>query len=283
MSKARPYIAYELDALQMAPDVARAARLTEDAVIAGNARMWHWCWRAKVDVVTALQVSGFFGGDATGALADFGFLEPIEGGFRVRGAARYLRLSEGRSKGGRAASGNLKRGVKRPEDAPRLAPGSPPAGPRLTPGSLPADSRLTSGSPPGSPPALSSNSEQRTANSEEKKRAEPAATDLPLRDLLELAFFNATAARYAWQPKDDNAVRMLLVLADYDEPEIRRRWDIALRATFRACRSLTDLAKHENWNHHAKAADPPRGAVTALPPAKPQDPNRKPGEIANAF
>lgn len=71
----------------------------------------------------------------------------------MRGAEKYLRIQEGRARGGKAASGNLKRG-------------NAPAVPRLAPGSPPADSRLV--------PGLSPNTEHRTPSTEEKEEAAAA-------------------------------------------------------------------------------------------------------------
>lgn len=102
------YIAFELDALNVARDVGAAAGIPEERVTHGLLRMWAWCFREKSERVTTTHVLGFFGTDACAALAAFGFLE--SGGnatWRVRGADRYLRVAEGRSKGGQAAKGNL--------------------------------------------------------------------------------------------------------------------------------------------------------------------------------
>ncbi len=105
-----PYIAFELDALKHVPDAARSAGLPEADLAYGLLRLWNYCWSKKTDHVSAAHLTGFFGGDPTrvaSAMGAFDFLEADLEGFRVRGAARYLRISEGRSKGGKAASKNL--------------------------------------------------------------------------------------------------------------------------------------------------------------------------------
>jgi hypothetical protein len=66
---------------------------------------------------------------------------------RVKGADRYLRISEGRSKGGQAASANLRRGTSKPVEKPDPMPGTSReqagADSRLTPGLSPStDYRL---------------------------------------------------------------------------------------------------------------------------------------------
>ncbi len=132
-----PYIAFDLDALSAAPDVAQAAGIGTNDIVGGLTRMWAACWRTKSETVQPVQLAGFFGGDPLRvgeALAAFGFLAQQGGGFRVRGAEKYLKLSEGRRKGGLAARGNLKRGAEKGQPAPGILP----AEPRLVPGSLPA-------------------------------------------------------------------------------------------------------------------------------------------------
>lgn len=141
-----PYLRFELDALNAAPNIARATNLPEDSIIAGMARLWAWCFREEKEHVTSTHLRGFFGGDTADALTAFGFLEPAENGWRVKGADTYLRVADGRRKGGRKSKGNLIPGPHsaevgagdKPEtsrkeagDKPEEISGSPPA---LTPG-----------------------------------------------------------------------------------------------------------------------------------------------------
>lgn len=95
------YIAFELDALNKAPAVARAARVSEDSIIGGLARMWAYAFREQADTLSRLQVAGFFDvqADVVPALMAFGFIEENGEGFRVRGADRYKRVSDARRKG----------------------------------------------------------------------------------------------------------------------------------------------------------------------------------------
>lgn len=116
------WLQVELQAIELAPYVARASGCQEDAVLGGLLRLWRYAFSAKKAVLGALEVRGCFaveaGVDVLPALVEYDFLEQLETGLRVRGAERYLRVSEGRSKGGKAAAGNLKRGP---------SPGSSPA------------------------------------------------------------------------------------------------------------------------------------------------------------
>lgn len=171
-----PYLAVELDALNAAPSVARMGGIHEDAAIAGLLRMWAYCFRLETDRVSTGIIAGHFGGDGPRvavALAEFGFLEAQEDGWRVRGADRYLRLKEARRQGGLKSSANLKRGKPK-------SPATPPAPAELQPS-------YTS----GSAPALSPNTEHRTPKEEEKKAIVAAS-----------AHTSATQAR----PKPNSAV-----------------------------------------------------------------------------
>lgn len=108
-----PYIAYDLNALESAPHVARASGISDDAAVAGNARLWAWCWKTKTNVVCAGHLIGFYGSHRVAeAMVAFGFLEIVPDGYRVKGADKYLRISKGKSKGGHAAKSNLIPGAK---------------------------------------------------------------------------------------------------------------------------------------------------------------------------
>lgn len=120
------YIAFDLDALNRAPAVARAAGVSEESILAGLLRLWAWCFREELDQVTSLQVRGHFGAEVAEALAAFGFLEPTtaSGCWRVRGAARYLKVKTAQRD---AAKRTNQRRVQRTEeqrssDAPPHAP-----------------------------------------------------------------------------------------------------------------------------------------------------------------
>lgn len=129
------YIAFDLDALNAAPAVARAAGIAENDVIAGLTRMWAWCFREESDAINTIQVRGHFGSDCSEALVAFGFLAQEAGSFRVRGAARYLRVKTSQREA--AERTNKLRATARPcahstEDAPRAEPSGVPTG-ELTP------------------------------------------------------------------------------------------------------------------------------------------------------
>ena len=123
-----PYIAFDLDALKHVPDGARAAGIAEAAYGYGLVRLWAYCWTEKTETVSETHLRGFFGGGAVGpALVAFGHLELNPAGYRVRGAEKYLRVSEARARGGRAAKANLVPGFH-PKSS-REGAGGPAGGP----------------------------------------------------------------------------------------------------------------------------------------------------------
>lgn len=241
------YLAFDLDALKVVPDAARAAGVSEAQFGYGLVRLWSYCWTAKTENVKAAHLRGFFEAPdfsaVTGSLEAFGFAERTLGEtYRVRGAERYLRVRKAQSDGGKAASGNLKQNA--------TPPGTPP--PAGSPGK-PEVSRTTS-------PALTPNSEQRTASSEVKASAlsrDPAEKSSskkpsdprhrPMVDRLVNAFRHAHG-EYAFGGRDALAVTKLLALGDDDE--ISNRWNRALMRTgFPLVRTLPELVS--NWNHFA--------------------------------
>lgn len=144
-----PYLQVELDAMDKWPMVASGCGVAEATVYRGFLKLWAHCWREKTSVVTPTHLECLFemperGQRAGHILATFGFVEPVDGGYRVCGADKYLRITEARSRGGKKASANLKRGK---------SPGSS----RKTAGKQPEDS-------PGSAPALTSNIEHHSSN-----------------------------------------------------------------------------------------------------------------------
>lgn len=183
------YIAVELDVLGAAPNAARAAGVSEDTIIGGLNRLWAYAFRAKRDLLHDLEVRGCFATtvDVLPALKAFGWLaEAPDGQLRVRGADRYLRISEARSKGGKAASGNLRRGAKREE-----------AQPELTPGSLPAEAGGQPGTSPGCFPALSPSTEHRAPNTLTDDDQPPVD-----RSSGPLIFVEPTTPSHTWSPRD---------------------------------------------------------------------------------
>jgi hypothetical protein len=232
------YIAFELDALNVAPAVARSARVGEEIIISGLVRMWAWCFREKTDTITADQLRGHFGADVAPALVAFRFLEAVGESWRVRGAQRYLRISEGRSKGGKAASGNLKRGKRKPGGKPEKSPGLFPAAageqPESSPGSLPALHRAPS-------------TEHRTPKEEKIAPAPRAPRES---DRLMADFQEIIGSRYI-HAGDKDAVAFAALRKTETLEEMSKRWRRGLSATgFLGVRTIAEL--RSKWNHLAQ-------------------------------
>lgn len=285
-----PYIAFDLDALEEVPNVARSIQIEEDRIAGGLLRMWRHCWRTETDTVTRERLLGFFGCDVSEALLAFGFLEPVPGGFRVRGADRYLRLQAARSAGGHAAKSNLKKGASR-----SLAGATPPAASRLQP-------ELKPGSSAGCVPALTASSEQHLkaspagahtrskteatsaplltvpasagANSPAPQVAAPQSRKMPgkgpgasaserepttpLRDLMDAAWLEKHGKAFVWRHVDELALHPVLALAQGDEAEVMRRWRHAVAwEGFPQCGAVKDLVTH--WNVYGKEPLRPAG------------------------
>jgi hypothetical protein len=259
------HIAVDLKVIEgLAASVARASGLDEDRVGWGLVRLWHHCWVSRNEQLTRARLAGIFGASNLDplleALTTFGFLEAMEGGWRVRGAHKYLRVQEGRSRGGKLASGNLKRGA------------SAPASSRLPPGFLPASSRLESRLPPGlspstehrapstleakdsaceNPQALLS-AQEPTVRKPKRKVSEKPPPD-PRHAALVKALVDA-APGYAFDGGRD-AKAVSLLLARGAPEEVLRRWKLARAATgYPTVRAIHELVTH--WNHFAAASAP---------------------------
>ena len=152
-----PYLVFDFDALERCPNVAVACGLKPEQVAYGLLHLWKWCWRAENDVVKPAHIRGFFAGiDASEALEAFDFVEPVDGGLRVRGATRYLKIKAAQRKVG-LSSKNLKRGTKRPEPkTPKNSMHSPESTREQLGDLLGSNSEVYS----GALPSLTANSEQ---------------------------------------------------------------------------------------------------------------------------
>lgn len=128
------YIGYDIDAMNAVPAIATACETTPAAIGWGLPQMWLHCLRSKDDIVTDRHLLGFFGRarDLGQTLETFGFLEAVEGGWRVRGADARLRINQLRSEAG-------KKGREK-----QLA-GQTPGKRRASAGQVPSKSRANAG------------------------------------------------------------------------------------------------------------------------------------------
>lgn len=228
------YIGVDLKVIEgLAASVGRAGGLSEDAALAGLVRLWHRCWADKITVLSTSEVAGVFAFNmsdphaqtrAIGALEAFGFLEAKGVMWRVRGAARYLRLHEARKRGGRASAGNLNKGK-----SPGLRAGPQP--------------EVVSQLAPGSAPALSPSTEHPSPNLE----AKPSPRSRVVSDRLVATFLEVRGAKYKFgKSVDGPALARLLKACDSDD-EIDRRWRVGLNGVFQ--QAVSSIAQLDSkWN-----------------------------------
>jgi hypothetical protein len=168
-----PHIAFDLDAMKRVAPAARAAGISVEAMGWGLAQLWAWCWDRKRDTATAGHLAGHFGGDGTrvgAALVEFDFAEALDGEFRIRGAQKYLRISQARSEAGKQRNTATRFAGRFTSNSPAFAGGltsKPPA----------SHQQVSS-----KPPALTPNTEHRTPNTSKDVVAttpkEPAPTEV---------------------------------------------------------------------------------------------------------
>jgi hypothetical protein len=264
------FLQFDLDAIPKVPKVARYHQVAEGVIAWGLLQLWELCWRDKTNVVTAAHLKGCFGVDATEGLLAFGFLRPEADGFWVKGSEKYLRIRKGQSEGGHAAKANLIPGaVHLPKPAEAMAP-SPSAPAEGEPKDFEEVVRLPMGS--------TASSEQRAANSEQRREGEkaksppfsapPATSAAPpvrqtglgskgLRDMMDAAWLQKHGTPYVWAFAEEQAMRPLLQRGN--ETEVLRRWVRALDwPGWPHCGAVKDLVQH--WNRYG--AEPPKPPPT---------------------
>lgn len=287
-----PHIAFDLDAIAKVSTVARSAGVQEGAVAWGLVQLWEWCWREKRSAVSTIHLRGFFGCNAEEALVAFGFLEKEPEGYRVRGAEKYLRIRAGHAAGGRASKQNLMPGGRCEESkASTLHEVSTPhvKGAECEPGVIrggaerdPDVSREGAESRPRLDLGSTASSEQRTANSEQRKEEEalpvsvqsaqtppPAVASVsppvppverravprvhhdpdvqPLGERMEAVWQERHGSLFAWSAPEERAVAAALGKAGGDEEAVLLRWRNAVfRDTYPLCCGVADLVRH--WN-----------------------------------
>ncbi len=234
------FIQVELKVIEVhAPALARAMGVDTAQVVGSLALLWHRCWSTKSDSVLPLELRGFFPHpDAGPLLAAFGFLEDAGGTWRVRGAERYLRITEQRREAGAARAKAAARA------GGRFTSGAPAKRQRRTSGPPADDQRSTSGQP-----ALTPNTEHRTPNTERTTLAPAARAPSVTRevtDALCAEFATAVGEPYRWQgAKDGAALSGLLKTATTEQ--VLERWRAGLRATgWHQVRTVAQLAS--KWN-----------------------------------
>jgi hypothetical protein len=123
-----PSLSVDLDGKKKMAPCARAAGVDVGVIAWGLLELWEHVWVTKQDIVSRVIIEGCFGREprVREALIAYNFIEAKGDDFRAKGAARYLRVSQGLSLGGQKAKGNLKQ-FRQSREQPDSATGSPPA------------------------------------------------------------------------------------------------------------------------------------------------------------
>lgn len=191
------FVQVDFDAIAKAPSVASIVGSTAANVIGGLVNLWCHCWKEETSTVTPLVIEGLFGLQSprlVEALVGFGFLAEAEGGFRVKGAERYLRILEAKSDAGKARAGKAKRvGGRFKKD--QQSTSRPPAEHQQATSSQPAADQP--------PPALTQITDHRSQNTE-RKDSGVAASPLTPSDAAQVlsALAKATGQPDVWESND---------------------------------------------------------------------------------
>lgn len=266
-----PYLAFDLDAKKLVPQIAKSAGVQPCEVGWGLLELWDFVWSRKETFVGETVLMGCFGPNikVVEALISYGFLEKVDGGYRVRGADRYLRVSSASDRGSMggkktAANGKSKSNLK--QFASEESVRSNTEANDLASDELRSDiteaNRSNALAPPKQLRSAPASSEQRAANDlfagaaeaappKPKKQRPPDPRHAPMvKALCDAAPGYATA----FDGRDAKAVTDLLAKGSDDE--ILRRWKAARsRDDFPRVRSLPELVTH--WHHFAADAPVP--------------------------
>lgn len=175
-----PHLAFELDAKRKVPLSAKRAGITAAQFAWGLLELWESCWREKTDQVTAEVIGLLFDGEPEKVIAGLvlgGFAEEAGDHVRVRGADRYLRITESRAEGARKT--NAKRWKKdEASDKPATAERRSPVAQASLPGrSAVAPVSLKSDAERSLPVALTPNTEHRAPNTSTTQQEPPPEQD----------------------------------------------------------------------------------------------------------
>jgi len=249
------YIAFDLDALNVCPQVGAAAGLSAAEASHGLLQLWAWCFRSETDIVRDTHLLGFFQGRSAGpALEAFGFVERTPEGWRVRGAARYLRIKEAQREGGRKGRAASSSKVGKPGRTSKSSTGS--------------TSRSTSASTSGSEQPLTPNTDDRTPNTESEKPSPPARSRV-LSDRLVATFLEKRKTAYRFAPTVDGPALARLLKLPVSDDEIDRRWRIGLDGKFRQ-EANTIAQLDSKWNDLAKPDTGPPAQQSFVRDSTPQ-------------
>lgn len=273
-----PYIQFDLDAKKLVPRIAKAAGTHSGKVAWGLMELWEHVWTTKKDVVTGMVLDGCFGpnGRIRTALIEHGFIEPVETGWRVRGAKQRLFGQEKRgSAGGLATAISRKSLANLKQNRPKTRSEARSDSLGHEPGETCSDmlglnnTERNRAKPNESKSCSDSLGVVRTELTEADTEAHPAPnTQHPikkpppaltrdekpvgfLRDQIDAVFLASKGATYDWSFEDERAISPLQAKAgDVGDEEILRRWKIGLGLRFPITSKVSVLLR--NWNECAK-------------------------------
>lgn len=252
-----PYYPLDFDAKKKIPKVARAAGIEPGDVAWGLFEAWEHVFLTKDDEVSALVLDGCFGPNPKlrEALVAYGFIEPTDEGFRMKGSERLLGLSTKPAEAGAVRASGAQR-----DQRGRFQKSSAP----------PADAGQPLDSHSSQNPALTPSTKHQTPEEKKPEAAfdgqtaprqvsrtttqgvtEPAFIRPPenvavagLVALVEDLFRAATGEAFAWDPHpngpEERALRALHAKHGDNLPALLRA---AFEPSFPSYRSLARLAR----------------------------------------
>lgn len=240
-----PYLSFDLDAKKRVSRVARAVGVEPGHIAWGLMELWEHTWTTKKDTHGEMILDGCFGPSQRirDALVVYDFLEIVDGGWRVRGAAKYLKVRSSQS-----AAGRKRAAGERNELGQLVASSSWIPSPALdqplhpTPNTQHPNTSFAGNQPPAA----------KKPRARKEKPPDPRHT--PLKAALERVYMERVGEAWTFDGSDAKAIGGLLAKAP--EAEIVLRWSRALVAKFHACRRPRELLA--KWGHHG---DPPTRAA----------------------
>jgi hypothetical protein len=234
-----PYLQVDLDAKKRFPLVARAIGCGVGEVAWGLLELWELSWQRKLDVISAIGLAGCLDHPrAAAALVEFGFVAPVDGGFRVLGAEKYLRIAAAQKASAErtnSARSTVRSTVKKERSTVRSTV-------RSEDGLTPNTEHLT----PIEAKALSA-----------KKPADPRLK--PLTERLVADYEAVRGEKYKHGgAKDALAIKALLTVSD-DGGLISERWRYALESTDQWLRCSTFAQFSAKWNDLASPSEHHQG------------------------
>lgn len=262
-----PYLSFDLDGKKRAARVARAVGVDPGVVAWGLLELWEQTWASKEVVASEMVLDGCFGPNPRmrEALVAYDFLQSVDGGWRVKGAARYLGISESRVGGGKARVASAARDSKGrmvAASCPAPVQHEAPEVPDVQQPPAPVQHMLDTHPAPDQLLHPTPNTQHPRKKPAGEKPAKSSAPVAPGWQALADTLFERFKAHRGQVPsptsKDWKHLKMLRERVKSADPEIILRWDRGLRAQFKQrVDSFADL--NQRWDS-LTGTDPPTRA-----------------------